>query len=170
MKYILEYNSIEPEYYEITGEIYNKMVYGDNEFISPDDQYFNYKYMHLIRNLKNRLSNISDSEVIKIKKLFPESYFIEKTDIIRNSIPISWRNKKNIPPDINQYIEGNLYSCVINNRKNLFIRIIKNNDEWYLVEQTSGDQGLFRIYYKCDQLSGLMKYLTDLKNDLKENY
>lgn len=175
MRYILEYNNFEVDYIKITEDEYQKMIKGDDYgSIGVDDRYFDEKYMYRLNHLEKKFVDMSDSEVDKIKNVFPESFFVGKSDIIQNLIPIKWRNKKNLPSGINDYISRDykLYSCVINNMINmpsnkLFVTIIKNNDDWYLVEESFYDTDIDKMvysYYKCDQFEGLMQYLLSLKN------
>lgn len=180
MKYILEYNNF-IGYFEITEDEYNKSLYGDDgRPIGVNDTYFNEKYMYRLKYMLNNFVDVCDKEENLAREIFPKSY-VKKVDIIQNLIPINWRDKKNLPKDIDLYIPSDfkIYSLVINNsimdsstgKKMLpcvFMNIIKNKDDWFFVKinghikEKNGVKGI-NAYFKCDQIDGLESFLHSIK-------
>lgn len=168
MKYILEYNNF-IGYFEITEDEYNKSLCGDDaRLIRDDDKYFNEKYMYRLRYMLNNFFDIGNREENLAIEIFPESY-VKRVDIIQNLIPINWRNKKNLPKDIDLYVPSDfkLYSLIINNldlEPSFFIKIIKNVDGWYFVNiRLERHDEYINKYFKCDQIDGLESFLHSIK-------
>ena len=168
MKHILEYNNF-IGYFEITEDEYNKSLYGDDgRPIGVNDTYFNEKYMYRLRYMMNNFFDIGNREENLAIEIFPESY-VKRVDIIQNLIPINWRNKKNLPKDIDLYVPSDfkLYSLIINNldlEPSFFIKIIKNVDGWYFVNiRLERHGGYINKYFKCDQIDGLESFLHSIK-------
>lgn len=172
MKYILEYNSF-IGYFEIEEKDYNKFLYGDDgDRIAVNDKYFNEKYMYRLRHIMNNFTDMGNKEEDLAKGIFNKSY-VKRVDIIQNLIPINWRNKKNLPKDIDLYVPSDfkLYSLIINNldlEPSFFIKIIKNVDGWYFVHmhgyiREEGELKKINKHFKCDQIDGLKKFLLSVK-------
>jgi len=95
--------------------------------------------------IKKNWEKLSDSEIQKIMEHFPKK--CKSTQEVKGRLIISYNNDE-------------------------ILLIIKLKDEWFLLydmrwcDMTGGES---EVYYKCDQLDGLKKLLTD--NEYKtENY
>jgi len=110
--------------------------------------------------IKQKWDNFTDSEIEKIKSMFP--YSNVALDIYINNFTDSESYPK-AKLDIKYY--KSIFKRDFSNSDDSEISIIKTKDEWYYVII---DKYKDTLFYKCDQLDGLLLFIYDFFNKGKK--
>lgn len=142
------YSKFDPDKYSERGDYWkgylSKLKNDQDELgkeLEEDPNYFTLVDGDEVAELFERLIDFEKDEVVKIKGLFTNKYFIEEG---------KWK----------RYNSDNIVTFIEAIRpKFCKIRIWKLEDEWYIVSTSDAD-GRGQVFDKCDQFDGLKRLLN----------